>query len=87
MADADIWRLAEADGTVVISKDRDFLDLAAVRGSPPILLVIALGNASTPSLLALPDVAWPMWSDELGKSDAGVVMLERARPTVRPALG
>ena len=56
-----------------------FLDLAAVDGTPPIVLLIGLGNASTSTLLGLLDDAWPVLSAELAKPDAGVVMLEPER--------
>jgi predicted nuclease of predicted toxin-antitoxin system len=79
MPDAEIWRYAATDGSIVISKDKDFLDLAAVRGTPPVVLLLGVGNASTATLLKLLDDAWPVLCDELGRDDAGVVMLERDR--------
>ena len=35
--DAWPWQGARADGAVIVSKDKDFLDLAAVRGTPPLV--------------------------------------------------
>lgn len=82
MPDADIWRHAAADGSIVVSKDKDFLDLAAVRGAPPVVLLLGMGNASTSWLLQSLEIAWPVLSGELGREDAGVVMLERDRVVV-----
>jgi predicted nuclease of predicted toxin-antitoxin system len=82
LPDAEIWRLAAAEEAVVVSKDKDFLDLAAVRGAPPVVLLLGVGNASTQTLLGLLDDAWPVLSAELGRDDAGVVMLERDRVAV-----
>jgi len=82
LPDAEIWRLAAAEEAVVMSKDKDFLDLAAVRGTPPVVLLLGVGNASTQTLLGLLDDAWPVLSVELGRDDAGVVMLERDRVVV-----
>lgn len=79
MPDAEIWRYAAEDGSIVVSKDKDFLDLAAVHGAPPVVLLLGVGNASTQTLLELLDVAWPVLSEELNKRDAGVVILERDR--------
>lgn len=53
MPDAEIWRLAAAEGAVVVRKDKDFLDLTAVRGTPPVVLLLGVGNASTQTLLRL----------------------------------
>ena len=79
MPDDEIWGHAAADGAVIVSKDNDFLDLAAVRGTPPIVLLIGLGNVSTADLLHLLDEAWPALSAELARPDAGVLALERER--------
>ena len=64
------------------SKDRDSLDLAAVHGTPPIVVLIGLGNASTSTLLRLLDDAWPVLSAELSRPEAGVLMLEPERVVV-----
>ena len=82
MPDVEIWRHALTAGEVIVSKDRDFLDLAAVRGSPPVLLLIALGNTSTDSLLHALESAWPQIRLELARPEAGVVTLEPERLVV-----
>jgi predicted nuclease of predicted toxin-antitoxin system len=82
MPDAEIWRLAAADGAIVVSKDKDFLDLAAVRGTPPVVFLLGVGNASTQTLLQLLGDAWGVLSAELAMENAGVVMLERERVVV-----
>ena len=53
MPDAEIWRLAAAEGAVVVRKDKDFLGRAAVRGTPSVVLLLGVGNASTQTLLRL----------------------------------
>ena len=45
--DERIWNLAKADGFVLVTKDNDFLARALVRGHPPQVIQICLGNAST----------------------------------------
>lgn len=79
MADSEVWRRAASEGSVIVSKDRDFLDLASVRGAPPIIFWVGIGNASTARLLELLSEAWPTVLSELAAPDAGVVMLERER--------
>jgi predicted nuclease of predicted toxin-antitoxin system len=50
LADADdraIWERAKAEGFVLVSRDSDFAEMAALRGSPPKVLWLRLGNAPT----------------------------------------
>ncbi|MEU6641751.1 DUF5615 family PIN-like protein [Saccharomonospora sp. NPDC046836] len=51
--DEDIAILADAEGRVVVSKDRDFRDNHLLRGTPRRLLIVATGNISNNDLLAL----------------------------------
>lgn len=51
--DAEITRRADADGRVVVSKDRDFRDGHLLRGTPARLLVVATGNITNDDLLGL----------------------------------
>lgn len=45
--DERIWTIAKDDGVVIFSKDNDFLARALVRGHPPQVVQICMGNAST----------------------------------------
>ena len=45
--DERIWRFSKDEGFVVITKDNDFLARALVRGHPPQVIQICLGNVST----------------------------------------
>lgn len=51
--DLEIASRADAEGRVVVSKDRDFRDGHLLRGSPARLLVVATGNISNDDLLDL----------------------------------
>ncbi len=82
MPDAEIWGNAAADDAIVVSKDRDFLDLAAVRGAPPVVFLVGVGNTSTADLLQRLDDAWPSLLVEFSRGDASVVILERDRIVV-----
>jgi predicted nuclease of predicted toxin-antitoxin system len=46
-SDASVWRTARDGGFVLISKDDDFRSLALVRGAPPKVVILRIGNAST----------------------------------------
>ncbi len=45
--DERIWRFAKDEGFTIITKDNDFLARALVRGHPPQVIQVCLGNVST----------------------------------------
>jgi predicted nuclease of predicted toxin-antitoxin system len=42
-----IWRFARDKGFAIVSKDDDFSSLALVRGAPPKVIWLQIGNAPT----------------------------------------
>ncbi|MGL4174999.1 MAG: DUF5615 family PIN-like protein [Dermatophilaceae bacterium] len=52
-SDARIAEVADEEGRVVVTKDRDFRDAHLLSGSPRRLLVVATGNITNTALLAL----------------------------------
>jgi predicted nuclease of predicted toxin-antitoxin system len=48
--DEPIWSFARKNGFTIVSKDSDFLHLALLRGHPPKVVHIRLGNCSTKAL-------------------------------------
>lgn len=75
--DQEIWSLAVARGATIWSKDRDFVDLALIRGTPPKLVWVATGNGSASELMDLVVNAWPVLALELQKGDTTVVEFRR----------
>jgi predicted nuclease of predicted toxin-antitoxin system len=51
--DGVIWSTAGAQGFVLVTKDDDFLELSILRGAPPKVVVIGLGNCRTSEVVAL----------------------------------
>lgn len=51
LSDEVLWQKAKAENLVVISKDRDFFERALLRGSPPQVLHITVGNCTNEMLL------------------------------------
>ncbi len=43
-SDAEVWDYAKANGFVLVSKDDDFVALSGLRGHPPRLIKLSLGN-------------------------------------------
>lgn len=46
-SDLEIWETARAQGFYIVSKDSDFGDIAAIRGFPPKLVWLRVGNCAT----------------------------------------
>jgi predicted nuclease of predicted toxin-antitoxin system len=46
-SDEAIWQFAQEQAFVLVSKDDDFRNLALVRGAPPKVVWLDVGNAST----------------------------------------
>ena len=51
--DIVIWRLAADNGYVLVTKDDDFVELSILRGAPPKIILIGLGNCRTSAVAAL----------------------------------
>ena len=51
--DERIWNLAKEQGFVIATKDNDFLNRALLRGHPPQVVQVAIGNASTREIESL----------------------------------
>ncbi|MBK8562921.1 MAG: DUF5615 family PIN-like protein [Saprospiraceae bacterium] len=50
--DEAIRRIAKAEGRTIITKDSDFFDRFLVKGAPPCVLLLRMGNLSNAELLA-----------------------------------
>ena len=48
-ADSDeaVWQFAKANAFCIVTKDRDFLSLSVLRGHPPKVVRLRLGNCTT----------------------------------------
>jgi len=51
--DIEIWEFAKRRGFVIVSKDADFDEHSAVRGHPPRVVWIRIGNCSTRQIVDL----------------------------------
>jgi predicted nuclease of predicted toxin-antitoxin system len=45
--DIDIWEFAKRNGFVLLTKDRDFVNLSLTLGAPPKVVLLETGNCST----------------------------------------
>jgi predicted nuclease of predicted toxin-antitoxin system len=46
-SDEAVWDYARVHGCIIVTKDADFGDLSLLRGSPPKILWLRLGNCTT----------------------------------------
>jgi predicted nuclease of predicted toxin-antitoxin system len=51
--DDQVWEYAKANGFAVVTKDEDYNNLSVLRGSPPKVLWLQLGNCTTAQVEAL----------------------------------
>ena len=51
--DIVIWRVAAEKGFFLVTKDDDFVELSILRGAPPKVILIGLGNCRTSAVVAL----------------------------------
>jgi predicted nuclease of predicted toxin-antitoxin system len=51
--DLVLWDLAKRDGFLIASKDTDFLHLSMLRGHPPKVVYLEIGNCPTQAILRL----------------------------------
>ena len=51
--DGQVWEYAAAGGFVLVTKDEDFHRLSVLRGPPPKVVWIRLGNCSTADVVRL----------------------------------
>lgn len=50
-ADATLWAFAARESYMLVSKDDDFRQLSLLRGAPPKVLVLAVGNGGNAAVL------------------------------------
>lgn len=46
-SDNEIWKYAQTNGYTIVSKDSDFSEMSVLRGFPPKVIGILLGNCPT----------------------------------------
>ena len=52
-ADRDVWELAQEHGCVLVTRDEDFHRLSVLRGAPPKVVWLRVGNCPTSDIAAL----------------------------------
>jgi len=52
-SDEVVWKFAEDNGYAILTKDWDFHQMSLVRGFPPKVIFLKVGNCSTDAIISL----------------------------------
>ena len=52
-ADAELWEQARKDGFIILTQDDDFVEMSMMRGAPPKVVHLAMGNHTTMEWLSI----------------------------------
>lgn len=74
--DAEIWAYAGGHGFVLVSKDNDFRQLSFLRGAPPKVVWLRIGNASTREVSALLLSRQPEIAEFVADPEAALLLVQ-----------
>jgi predicted nuclease of predicted toxin-antitoxin system len=76
--DRDIFISAREANAIIMTKDRDLVDLAIQLGSPPQILWVTCGNTSNTKLKVILTRAWPLAVDLLNAGETIVEISDKS---------
>ena len=76
--DVAIWEYARQNDLVIVSKDNDFRQLSFLKGPPPKVVWLSVGNAGTEAIFRLLRDKLPVLEAFVADPDAGLLPLEGA---------
>ncbi|MBO0929834.1 DUF5615 family PIN-like protein [Fibrella aquatilis] len=76
LQDAEIGRIALTEDRIIVTKDSDFPDSFFLKGPPPRVLYLRLGNMRNRDLTAFLETRWDT-IQELINQNAGMIVLSR----------
>ena len=76
LQDADIAKIATEENRIVVTKDSDFPDSFFLKGPPPRIIYLRLGNLRSRELTAFLEGRWSMIEELLGQ-DSGMLVLSQ----------
>lgn len=71
--DPVVWRCAEADDSIIVTKDEDFVDRWLLSNEPVRLAWLRKGNCSTRALL---EWLQPLWAETVKRLEQGEKLIE-----------
>jgi predicted nuclease of predicted toxin-antitoxin system len=74
--DGAIWEFAKREGYAIVTKDADFVELSMMRGYPPKVVLLNMGNVSNTTLLARLCAEAEALQDFFANTTEGVLEIE-----------
>ncbi len=74
--DADVWAYAKTHGFAIVSRDSDFADMSALKGWPPRVIWIRVGNCRT-AVIEMVLINSVQAVHRFGEGEAACLMLGR----------
>ncbi|GAB3713988.1 hypothetical protein GCM10027592_53450 [Spirosoma flavus] len=76
LQDTDIAKIAIEEGRIIVTKDSDFPDAFFLKGAPPRVVYLRLGNIRNRELTAFLETRWSV-IEELLTQDVGMLVVSR----------
>jgi predicted nuclease of predicted toxin-antitoxin system len=73
--DLTLWQFAAANGFALVTKDDDFVELSILRGAPPKVILIGLGNCRTSDVVTLLKAEHPKLEQFAGDAAASIIQI------------
>jgi predicted nuclease of predicted toxin-antitoxin system len=77
--DIAVWSRAAADGFCIVTKDDDFRQLSFLRGAPPKVVWLVVGNAGTEHIAELLERRCQVIEDFIADVDEALLILRMPR--------
>ena len=74
-SDNDVWTYARASGFSIVTKDSDFNDLLLMRGFPPKVIWLRLGNCTTRQVADVLRSSYGVVEEFLASEEIGILEL------------
>ena len=78
--DEQVWEFARTGGYTLVSKDSDFNQLSFLRGAPPKVVWVRLGNCSTTEICEVLTASVDVVEEFIASEEATVLLLSRSGP-------
>lgn len=77
--DGDVWNYAREHGFVLVSKDNDFRQISFLRGAPPKVVWLRIGNAPTIAVVELLRTRKTDVESFVGDAETALLMIQTER--------
>jgi predicted nuclease of predicted toxin-antitoxin system len=79
MNDKEIRRIAVAENRIIVTKDSDFFDYFILRGAPPKVLLLEIGNISNSQLFSIIDTNITKIKNLFEKENTSLIILQEKK--------